>query len=715
MIKKNILDLEEVKEVETSNVIYEYEGRYKRGDEDKEEMAFLIESMDCHTKFFTPEIFDKGTEKTENAIVLPYYLHVAKGYEAGDMIQLEINHVEYECQIYGFMEDVLFATPTNISIFHIWVSEELYQKMAEQAIQGTLYRAQLNEGAGPEEMESKVYSSLEKNVEGFQQYRNMVTNYETMRFGDTLTASIIMAILIVFAFIILFVAIVIVCFSIQNSLERNMTNIGIMEASGFTTNQLICCTVLESFVVAVIGIIIALILSPLLSESIGGIVASSIGVRWSRSFDVKSAVITGVTILLFVLFATYLEAGRYRKISILDALRGGVKTHNFRKNHVALDKSFLPLNVALGIKGIFNQKRKSIAICFITVVLAIACSAGFFSYQNFVGSTDSLLQLIGIENANAQINIPDEMDIHEVGKVIESLDSVEQVGYYMTNAMKIEKDGVEESYQVEFWEDTEKIKTNTIVEGRYPLYNNEVVLSRRICDTLNAKIGDVVNISSNDKTEGYLVVGITQHISYLGRKAVMTFEGVQRVNETVKPRVLMVYKAEGVAFAELEKDILEKYPDLEITDAEKILESTCESISVAMSMLCVVFNVCTVIIIVIIIFLMIRMKMAQEKTHIGVDKALGFTTMQLITRIIMNYVPIAFCGSIVGVIISYYVYEPLVSLCISFCGIRNCHMERDGIYMLATVVLITVTTLIASFLISVKIRKIEPGRMIKGE
>lgn len=713
LIEKTMADLEEVKEIEISDANYVFSCKYQRGNEEKEEMAFLIESMNCQLEFFTPEIINKGAVKTENAIVLPYYLHVAKGYETGDIIQLEINQVKYECEIYGFMEDILFATPTNISVFHVWVSEELYEKMSEQALQITSYRVRLNEGEDAEKMEGEISAALEKKVEGFQQCYNLITNYETMRFGDTLTANIIMAILIVFAFIILFVAVVIVCFSIQNSLERNMTNTGIMEASGFTTNQLIGCTVLESFIIAVIGIILALAVSPLLSESVGGIIASSIGVHWCQNFDIRSAAITGVTILIFVLFATYVKARRYKKISILDALRGGVKTHNFRRNHVALDKTFLPLNIALGIKGILNQKKKSFAICFITIVLTMACNMGFFLYQNFVESSDNLLQLVGIERATTQINIPEGMDIHEVGETIEALDCVEQVGYYMTNNVKIEKDGVEESFTIDYWEDTSKLKTNTIVEGRYPTYDNEIVLSRLICENLNVKVGDMVNIISGDQTEGYLVVGMTQHISYLGKKAVMTFEGIQKVNETVKPSILMVYKTEGVEFADMEKEIREKYPDLEITDVEKIIESTCESIAVAMSMLCIVFNVCTVLIIIIIMFLMIRMKLTQEKARLGVDKALGFTTMQLITRVVMNYVPVAFVGSIIGAVISYFLFEPIVSLSLSFCGIRSCNMERGFVYMLLTVCIITVTSAIASFLISVKIRKIEPSRMIR--
>ncbi|MDD6035777.1 MAG: ABC transporter permease [Lachnospiraceae bacterium] len=712
-IEKTILSFDEVEKLELRDALYVSVGKYRKGGNEQQEMAFFAESMGTPSELFTPEIIDKGQQMAENAIILPYYLHVAEGYETGDIIELEINHITYECEIYGFMEDVLFATPTNISTFHILTAAELYEDLKEQMTAYTMYRIRLDEGADMNKAEGDIYSAIEKEVEGFQQYYNLSMNYETMSFGDTITAGILMAILILFAVIILLVAIVIICFSIQNSLERNMTNTGIMEASGFTVNQLIFCVVLESMAVVVPAVFCALLLSPVLSEVLGGIVASSIGVRWSRLFDIDSALITVVTILGFVLFATYVKAGKYKKISILDALRGNVKTHNFRKNHVALDKTVLPVSAALGVKGIFCQKRKSIAICLISIALAVACSSGFFLYQNFVLSPDSLIDIVGIERASAQIDIPENQDIHAIGAEIEGIHGVEQVNYYTTNAMKLGKDGVEELCSIDYWEDTGKIKTSTIVEGRYPVYDNEMALSRPVCESLNVKVGDMITVSSGMNSCEYLVTGMTQHITNLGKKAVMTFEGIGRINEAVKPSMIMVYKEKKADYAEIERELINRYPEFKVTDVEKLIQVSSQSISTAMSILCIVFNVCTVLIIVIIMLLMIRMKLVQEKVRIGVDKALGFTTAQVIARIVMNYVPVVFIGSVLGVIISYFTFEGLVSLCVSFCGIRSCNMDRDAIYMIVTVMLITVTSLLASFFISVRVRKIEPSRMIR--
>lgn len=716
-IEKMISEYEGVKTLEIGNASYIGSVDYGRLEEKKEEMAFLMEPLNEKRTISAPEIVDCGNKEKENSIVLPYYLHVAKGYETGDIISLEIGEKTYECEVYGFIEDILFATPSNVSMYHVWMAEDMLEKMQAEQSAGVmsmpLYKVKLEEGYDSSVMEGEMIASVEKVANNFSECYTIIANYATMRFADLITANILTAILIVFALTILLITIVIISFSIQNAMERNLTNIGILEASGYTTGQLIACTMAESFIVAVAGIMAALLASPFLAEAVGNVVASSIGVRWMMGFEIVSAIITVVMVLLFVLLATYIVSKKYKKISILDALRGGVKTHNFRKNYIPLEKTHLPVHSALGIKGILNQKRKSVAICLITVVMTVACNTGFFLYQNFVLSNDNLMNLIGIERASAQITCSNVEEIEEAGKAISQLEEVANVKYYATGVVKIRHGQLEENIQTEFWTEMENFVTQILVEGRYPEYDNEILLSRVACEKLEVVIGDTVSVTSDGNTGEYLVVGVSEHISYLGKKAVMRMDGIQRINKSVRPVILMVYKNEDVVYTELEKAIYELYPEYEIADVENIILSASESIAAGMKAICLVFNICTLLVITIIMFLMIRIKLTQDKVRMGVDKALGFTTVQLITRVVMNYLPVVFVGTVFGSVVSYVSFNPLVSLCLGFCGIRSCNMARGIEFMVVTVVLITATALVASVIVSAKIRKIEPSKMIR--
>ena len=51
-----------------------------------------------------------------------------------------------------------------------------------------------------------------------------------------------------------------------------------------------------------------------------------------------------------VALVVWLSAGRIRKIEPIVALRQGVLTHSFKRNHVPLERTGAPLQLALALK-----------------------------------------------------------------------------------------------------------------------------------------------------------------------------------------------------------------------------------------------------------------------------------------------------------------------------------------------------------------------------
>ena len=67
---------------------------------------------------------------------------------------------------------------------------------------------------------------------------------------------------------------------------------------------------------------------------------------------------------------------KYIGITVLDALRGGISTHNFKKNHFALEKTSMPLDLALSGKSIFGRPKKSIFIALIVAGTILRSTIG---------------------------------------------------------------------------------------------------------------------------------------------------------------------------------------------------------------------------------------------------------------------------------------------------------------------------------------------------
>ena len=78
--------------------------------------------------------------------------------------------------------------------------------------------------------------------------------------------------------------------------------------------------------------------------------------------------------------------------------------------------------------------------------------------------------------------------------------------------------------------------------------------------------------------------------------------------------------------------ILEVFPELSVADSAKQVENTMKSIVSVMKAICVLFVLITLFVVVLVEVLLIKSKLIKERRNFGVQKALGFTTPQLIVQ-----------------------------------------------------------------------------------
>ena len=78
-------------------------------------------------------------------------------------------------------------------------------------------------------------------------------------------------------------------------------------------------------------------------------------------------------------------------------------------------------------------------------------------------------------------------------------------------------------------------------------------------------------------------------------------------------------------------------------------------------------------------------------------------------------IPVISVGAVLGAIMSAYFMEPMIVACLSFCGIQKCSFGVNLLWMGVTIIGIIVVAVVTSFLAAVKIRKIEPVKMLVEE
>lgn len=704
---------EEPAAIEKNECLFFQGARYqKEGEKEEEGIPFLLERIeDERTIGQIPEEFKKEVE--EDSILLPYYLKTDHSFQIGDTLLLHLGDVEYVFTVKGFIEDPNFTTTLNITVNKWYISKKRYEEIlhespAAQCQQYMYHKVRLKQGEDSVAFDEIMTARFN---EGSVKKGLAATSWGAMRGGGMMISSIIMGIILVFSMLLILIALIIVQFSIHQFVEENMKNIGILQASGYTGKQLKWAGVLEMMEVALVGILIGLAAGGVLTVPIGNIQSSIIGLSWNQPFDWQAASLTAVVISIMVFLVSLSASRPYGKISVLQALRGGFATHSFRKNPLPLERAHLPVTTVLGIKSILYAKGKSAAVGMIVAVMGFTMAVGFALLQNFALDTTTLLKLTGIDVGTANAS---GTDLERIGEELIKYPEIEKILYAANANITISHGDKETSQTCDIWSEPDQLENEIIVEGRLPQYENEIVLTTIISKRVGAGVGDVVYVKGEGERKEYIVCGIDQKINNMGLKTMMNFDGADRMRGKVEPSGIYVYAKEGYTYEDIEK-YLNDYPDIKFSDGKKTIETILTPVSSGMEMLCIVFGSITTFVIVLVVLLLVKTRLLREKRTYGIHKALGFTTGQLMFSTMMADIPVIILGAVAGTAAAHLMADSITALCLSFCGIKQGNMYMNPLFDVLTVLGITVTAVLAESIASLKIRKMEPVKLITEE
>ena len=692
-------------------------------DLDKESFSFLTFDIKGDRSISDLDFLQSTGEIKENSIVVPAYFNISKGYEVGDTVEIQNGNKSYEFEIYAFSEDIMFSTPSNVTMFKIFVNKDIMDKFKREdtsALPQSCFNVKLKDGCATKEYEDSVSVDISKKITDMNFKTNVILNYDTMKMGTMIFTNIMMAIISIFSIIVVIVSLIVIRFSIKTSIESNMQNIGVLKALGYTSKQLKIATVLEYLIVSVIGAVLGLLVSTLASRVIATIVSSAIGLSWNISFDVVIAALSIIVVIISVLLVTFISSARFKKITPLIALRNGISTHNFKKNPMPLSKSKLGLNTTIGLKDMLHNKKQNISMAIIIMLLSFTSIVTLGIYYNFVINQDSLRDIVGLEKPNILITSPnlyggeDTSNIYKVFDDIENRDDVENTLIYSSEKANLTNGDNSIALDLDIISEFENIKILPIVEGRIPKHDNEILVTNIVLEALDAKVGDTIYVESLGGKEDFIIVGISQQIPNLGRSAKVSKEGINRILDSYKGRTLYVYLKDGESTQEVVDNLKDEYKDinLSIVNFDESYDTVLSTFNGGVAILSIVCSAVTVVVIVLILFMLIKMKLLKDRRIFGVYKAIGYTTKQLMWQTTMNFAPVISIGALLGIILGKIFVNPVFALCLSFAGIEKCSLDITFGILLITFVSITALAFAISMFCARRVKNIEAYKMI---
>lgn len=682
---------------------FQYNGGMMNG-----EFIFMDKETAIRRAIGKAEIVEDGNNIS--GVYLPM-LYKTDDIKVGKTIEISIGSHPVEYTVCGFFNSVMMGSH-NCALTQIILSADKYAELGElnYAPKATLCSVRLNDKSENLNFEAALKAIVSERSPNMRMASNC---YGIVAQSRYISQGITSAIMCVMAFLVLLIALVVIVSNIINYIQINIKNLGALKAVGYTSKQLICSLLLQFSLLAFITAVAGAALSYAIFPAINSMMIAQTGIPYAVRFLPLPILISLVILCGAVAFAVWLAARRIRKIEPIVALRSGVQTHNFKKNHVPLERTKAPLNFALALKTTLSGVKHNITVCITMLVLSLVVVFSGLMTENVIVDMTPFLDLIVGETADSCINVETEIE-EEFMDALEADGRVEKA--YLYNSINISHDGGVELLAT-MCDDFAKVNNQRVIfKGRFPKYENEIAIAGKYAREKGFKVGDEIDITANGKTERYLISGFTQITNNLGRDCLLTREGYERLGELTNVSYYINIKS-GTDIDKFNAEMKEKFEgnvNATINVATTIDGAASVYVSL-MTIIVIAILVLSVIIIAFVLYLLVRTMLNNKKRDYGILKSMGFTTKQLIMQTALSFMPAIIISTVVGIIISCIAINPLMSLFLSSMGIIKCTFGMPYLFVVFAGIGLILFAFGIACLLSLKIKKIAPRNLLVGE
>lgn len=521
--------------------------------------------------------------------------------------------------------------------------------------------------------------------------RDMSIHYTTL-FPETVSSG-----LIVFIMFLLVIVVIVTVHSISVEIETNYMTFGVLKAQGFNKNKIrmlfLCQYLLAEMIGAVIGISLSIPLIKLTSNIFVTITAIP------AITSVPAGIIALILAALFLLSAVsiFFVTMKINKISPVRAISGAKKEIYFdSRMNVPISKKFLSPSLALRQ---FTSAKRRYAGTLVIVAILVFFMMTITQLANALNSK-SAMESMGAIVSEVDVSPKEKLSDNEYKMIENEIERFSKIKktYYLNHGY-FSFDGEEMMCGV--YKDSSVIP---VLKGRSPIYDNEIAVSPILLNEFNIKIGDEVTIGWRNKKEKYIISGTVPLMNDVGRAFIMSYAAAEKIGYGA---ILWgCYSLENGDDESLNAKIVdtlnEKFGDIiEAKVSDKLLDDTYDIAINAMQMIIYVFSVLFAFV---VTHMVCSKAFIQERTDIGIYKAVGFTSEHLRLQFAVRFLIVSVLGSAVGALLSVLFSGNVLSGLLRSIGITRFAVDFTAFSFAAPIILICICLFVFAYFVSRKIK-----------
>lgn len=699
-----------------------------------------------------------------SAIYLPVDAKYTLGIQLGDDYPITYKGKTYEYKVAGFYDLMHLSRPSN-GIIRVFLSDEAMRILERDVGKSIAVSVRLHDMVDGEQMGADFLNLLKsEKIFAFENQDSFAISSLTILQPIEVPITMISIICIVLALAIIIICVAVIGFRIANNIEESVLETGVLRASGFTGKQLQLATIAEYFLLAVIACLAGVIAAIPIQAALNFVFQSAVGVSINLSVGASISAVSMFLMATVITLSAALFSRKIKKLTPVDAFKGGMSENGSKGNQISLGKGFGGLQWRMGVKGLFAYKKPYIVsaavMCVITIILSICASF----YSNMILDSEMLIKMAGFEYGDIAVTAAPYANAHDMAREIEEIEGVRKTS--MLDSVKLEIKDMELTGYLS--DDFGQYEVFSALSGRFPALRNEIAITSHLGEVWNKRIGDIVSVEIRGMSVDFLVTGFFTSATAGSRFAMMTEEGYRQIVPEHQRRNINVYLEEGYS-AEAMIDIIgsehgllssyeeatdanfpktraaaeekianymafygissanyavmyngeiilsggtDKYQISSIAITKGVAGDFAETMGSSMVPLLALFSVIAVVATVIIIRVLVSTLTNKRKEELTILRAVGFTSKQLAVQLANSFLPAVLLGTVMGCVIGGFTMNPLV-----FRPMFSA-MEISGIYFTVSPVVLAaiafVLTAVAYFASLSSIYKIKKCSIVKA-
>ena len=648
---------------------------------------------------------------TGDAVYIPHFIMIGGNFTLGDTIRFLFMDVELSFTIAGSIDEILFGS-INAWRRRMYVSDEMFYSLQRQFPReaATVMLARMYDVGSIGAFANDYFDYLLDlpPTADSQMIIATTTHFNAARNNHTLIPVIVGMILSVFAIVFLIVSLIVIRFRISNSIDEGMTNIGVLKALGYSSRQVMASILMQFGFIAAVGGVVGMFVSQLALPFVTTIFGPMFPFVWVPDINVPVKLVMLAFIVVCVLVFSLIAAARIYKLTPLTALRGGQSARKIKRNVLPFDKAGGPLAFLLAVKDVMQNKKQAVGIGLIIFGISFTAVVGIGThYAVNVNNEEFLTALVG-ETFDITAAV---RDANDAAGFVESMSSHPDVTGITGIATGVRLAVEDNMIFADVVEDHTQLRGNMLVAGRYPMHYNEIAISTAMLRATGKSIGDMVNVRSGGINFEFVITGQTQSMN--GMVANITGDGMRRM-QPFEFEGFMIFLADGVCGTAFAETLRETEGDIfaQIMVFDEIAESFIDSMGGIFAAISVAILTVVTAIVIATIYLVIKTAILRKRREFGIQKALGFTTFQLMNQVSLNLTPAILVGAAAGAVAAFNTFDYFFVVVTGVAGSMSVNIPMPLNWTIAASAGVVVLAYVVSMAVACRIRKISAYALV---